>query len=123
MLLLSPQATPSPAVVSGRLVVQGTNATLPFPPGKTEFIIGREDAASNVSPDIDLLEHGGEEGGVSRRHARIFVQDNQIFIEDLNSTNYTYVNQQMLVPEQPHPLNDGDEIQLGRVKLNFYTQR
>lgn len=120
-LLLSPQAPPSPAVVSGRLVVQGTNATLPFPSGKTEIIVGREDPASDVFPDVDLAEHGGDEGGISRRHARIFVQGNQAFIEDLNSTNYTYVNQQVLIPEQPHPLNDGDEIRLGRVKLNFYT--
>jgi hypothetical protein len=122
-MLLPPQGYPPPAVAPGRLVVQDTNASLPFPPGKTEFVVGREDAASSVFPDVDLLDHGGEEGGVSRRHARIFVQDNQIFIEDLNSTNYTYVNQQILVPEQPHPLNDGDEIQLGRIKLDFYTQR
>ncbi len=102
-------------------MVQGTNASLPLPPGKTEIVIGREDPVSNVFPEIDLTAHGGDEGGVSRRHARIVIQGAQVFIEDLNSTNYTYVNQQRLVPGQPHPLNDGDEIRLGRVKLNFYT--
>jgi hypothetical protein len=114
-------AYPPVAAVQGRLVVQGTNATLPFPPGKTEAIVGREDPVSGVFPEIDLTDHGGDEGGVSRQHARIFVQGYQVFIEDLNSTNYTYVNQQRLVPGQPQPLNSGDQVRFGRVKLNYYA--
>lgn len=101
--------------------MQGTNAALSFPPGKVEIIIGREDPVSGVFPEIDLTDHGGDEGGVSRRHARIFMQGAQVFIEDLNSTNYTYVNQQKLMPGQPHPLNNGDEVRVGRVKMNFYA--
>ena len=114
-------AYPAGAAIQGRLVVQSTNATLPFPPGKTEVIVGREDPVSGVFPDIDLTDHGGDEGGVSRRHARTFLQGDRVFIEDLNSTNYTYVNQQRLTPGQPHPLNDGDEVRLGRVRLTFYS--
>jgi pSer/pThr/pTyr-binding forkhead associated (FHA) protein len=105
------------------LAVQDTNVRLPFPPGKTELVVGREDPVSGIFPAIDLTDHGGDEGGVSRKHARIFIQGIQVFIEDLNSTNYTYVNQQKLAPEHPHQLNDGDEIRLGRVKLDFYTER
>ena len=101
------------------MVVQGTNATLPFPPGKTDVIVGREDPVSGIFPDVDLTDHGADEGGVSRRHARVFIQGNQVMIEDLNSTNYTYVNQQRLTPGQPHPLNNGDEVRFGRVKLSF----
>ena len=115
-----PPAYPAPAL-QYQLVVQGTNATLPFPPGRTEIILGREDPVSNVFPDIDLTDHGGDEGGVSRQHARIFIQGAQVSIEDLNSTNYTYVNQQRLTPGQAHPLNSGDEVRLGRVKLNFHS--
>ncbi len=114
-----PPVYPTAGAVSGRLIVQGTNAVLPFPPGKSEILIGREDPVSNIFPDIDLTPHGGDEGGVSRRHARIFAQGNQIFIEDLNSTNYTYVNQQKLTPGQPHPLKDGDEVRLGKVRLTY----
>ena len=114
-------AYPPAAAAQGRLVVQGTNAMLSFPPGKTDIIVGREDPVSGVFPDVDLTDHGGDEGGVSRQHARIVFQGNQILIEDLNSTNYTYVNQQRLTPGQPHPLNDGDEVRLGRVKLSFYV--
>lgn len=114
-----PPPYPTAGAVSGKLVVQGTNAVLPFPPGKSEILIGREDPVSNIFPDIDLTPHGGDEGGVSRRHARIFAQGNQIFIEDLNSTNYTYVNQQKLTPGQPYPLKDGDEVRLGKVRLTY----
>jgi pSer/pThr/pTyr-binding forkhead associated (FHA) protein len=109
------------AAVPGKLVVQGTNATLPFPAGKTEIFVGREDPVSGVFPDIDLTDHGGDEGGVSRKHARVFVQGDQVYIEDLNSTNYTYVNQQKITPGQPHPLSDGDELRFGRVKVNYYA--
>ncbi len=110
---------PAGPAIPGHLVVEATNFTLPFPPGKTDVILGREDPISGVFPDIDLTDHGGDEGGVSRQHARIFVQGTQVFIEDQNSTNYSYVNQQKLTPGQPHPLNDGDELRLGRVKLRF----
>jgi hypothetical protein len=109
------------AGLQGRFIVKGTNASLPFPPGKTELIVGREDPVSAVFPEVDLTDHGGDEGGVSRQHTRIFLQGDQIFIEDLNSTNYTYVNQQRLTPGQPHPLADGDEVRMGRVKMTFST--
>ena len=101
--------------------MQSTNAVLDFPPGKTEIVVGREDPVSGVFPEIDLTDHGGDEGGVSRRHARIFVEGGQIKVEDLNSTNYTHINQQRLTPGQPHPLNDGDVIRFGRVKLTYHS--
>ncbi|MCP4542055.1 MAG: zinc-ribbon domain-containing protein [Chloroflexi bacterium] len=116
----SPPVYSPEATIRGHMVAQRTNVAIPFPPGRTEIIIGREDPVSNVFPEIDLTDHGGDEGGVSRRHARIFVQGDQIFVEDLNSTNYTHVNQQRLTPGHPHPLNDGDELRFGRVKLDFY---
>ncbi|HDQ71270.1 MAG TPA: FHA domain-containing protein, partial [Chloroflexi bacterium] len=110
---------PSPTGIPGRLVVQVSNAAIPFPPGRTELIVGREDPVSNVFPEIDLTDHGGDEGGVSRKHARIFLQGERVLIEDLNSTNYTHVNQQRLTPGQPRPLDPGDEIRFGRVKLTY----
>jgi len=123
----APAASPAPAIhapgtaIPGYLVVQGTHATLRFPPGKIEIIVGRADEASGTCPDVDLSGYGGDEGGVSRQHARIFVQGSQILIEDLHSTNRTYVNQQRLMPGQPHPLRHGDQVRCGQVRLNFYS--
>jgi len=107
--------------VHGRLVIEGTHATLPLPSGKSEVFVGREDPISGYFPDIDLTNHGGDEGGVSRKHARIFVQGNQMMLEDLNSTNFTFINQQKLAPHQPQPLNDGDGLRFGRVKATYYA--
>ncbi|MDZ7261298.1 MAG: FHA domain-containing protein, partial [candidate division KSB1 bacterium] len=86
-------------------------------PQKLEVIIGREDPASNIFPDIDTTTYGGNLCGVSRRHARIVLQGNQYFIEDLNSVNSTFVNKIKLAPKQRFPLNDGDELILGRLKF------
>jgi len=112
---------PAPAmgVVNPRLVVQSSGATLNLAPGKSEYLIGREDPVSGSFPDVDLVPYGGEEGGVSRRHAQILRRGVQFSIEDLNSVNYTFVNRQKVAPGTPHPLNDGDEIRLGRVVLQF----
>ncbi len=112
-----PTAAP-PATAS--LVVQSDNATFDVA-GKSEVLIGREDAASNIFPDIDLTPHGGEEGGVSRMHARLFINGEQYLIEDQNSTNFTFVNRQKLAPKTPTPIKDGDEVRLGRVVLTFHT--
>lgn len=107
------------SVVNPRLVVQTSGATLNLPPGKNEYLIGREDPVSGSYPDVDLVPYGGEEGGVSRRHAQILRRGTTFLIEDLNSVNYTFVNRQKVAPGSPHPLKEGDEIRLGRVVLQF----
>jgi uncharacterized OB-fold protein len=111
------EAAPSPPLSVGpRLVISASGAEIPLPAGD-EVLIGREDPVSGIFPDVDLTPHGGEEGGVSRQHARLIVQGASYFVEDLDSTNYTFVNQQKLAPRTRHPLNDGDEIRCGRVAL------
>jgi hypothetical protein len=109
-----------PRSLEGRLVIPGTNISLPLQLGKVEFIVGREDPIGNIYPDIDLTDYGGDERGVSRQHARITLQENQYYIIDLQSINFTYVNQQRLQPNLPTPLHDGDEIQFGKLKVLFY---
>ncbi len=63
--------------------------------------------------------NGGEDGGVSRLHARIFYDNGQYLLEDENSTNFTFLNRQKLAGKTPTPLHDNDEIRLGRVLLRF----
>jgi hypothetical protein len=117
-----PPAPLAPAVSAEapKLVVEADNTTFDLA-GKTEIVIGREDPVSNIYPDVDLTPHGGEEGGVSRLHAKLFVTSGQYLIEDQNSTNFTFVNRQKLAPKTPTPVKDGDEIRLGRVIMKFQT--
>lgn len=110
----------APSTLNARLIVEADNQEFDLG-GKDNILIGREDAVSNIFPDVDLTPNGGEEGGVSRMHARIFADNGQYMIEDENSTNFTFVNRQRLAPKTPTPLHDNDEIKLGRVLLRFKT--
>ncbi len=64
-------------------------------------LIGRTGAAVGVDCAVDLLLLVGAESsntlrlvaqGVSRRHARVWRQDEEYWVEDLQSTNGTYLN-------------------------------
>ena len=82
-----------------------------------EILIGRLDSANNVYPELDLTADGGFAEGVSRRHARITFRDGIPYIEDLKSTNFTYLNNVRLEPLTPRPMHHGDELRLGTVLL------
>ena len=110
----------APAGLQARLIVEADNQEFDLS-GKDNILIGREDAVSNIYPDVDLTAHGGEDGGVSRLHARIFVENGQYMLEDENSTNFTFLNRQRLAAKTPTPLHDNDEVRLGRVLLRFKT--
>jgi hypothetical protein len=90
-----------------------------FTGDQLSVVVGRADALSGVAPDLDLDSYAGELAGLSRRHARIFIQQDQCWIEDLNSVNGTYLNQQRLTPDKPVSLSDGDLLRLGNVLLTF----
>jgi len=106
------------ATLTARLIVEADNQEFDLS-GKDNIVLGREDAVSNIYPDVDLTPHGGEDGGVSRLHARIFYDNGQYLLEDENSTNFTFLNRQKLAGKTPTPLHDNDEIRLGRVLLRF----
>ena len=88
-----------------------------------ESTIGRWDADNGVFPDVDLDAHDAD-AKVSRRHARIVRNNGAYFIEDLGSTNGTYVNRgRRLLPGNAQLLNDGDEVIVGKTFLRFQITR
>jgi hypothetical protein len=56
---------------------------------------------------------------VSPHHAVITLKDGNYSITDLKSTSGTFVNGQRLPPEVPHPLEQKDSIQIGKVLLAY----
>jgi hypothetical protein len=106
--------------ISGRLVIQESNVSLPIPSGKQTVVIGREDPVSGIFPDIDLDPHGGHEAGVGRKHAQLVFLGGQIHIEDLESVNGTVVNKKRISPNQPHPISDGDELRFGKMVVIYH---
>lgn len=101
-----------------RLVVISTGAELPLP-DQEEITVGREDPSSGIFPDVDLTPYGGEEGGVSRRHARMLYINGEYFVEDLQSTNFTKLDGQRLPAHVRERLEDGARIDFGRVATIF----
>lgn len=98
---------------------RGRSAGKEFIVNEDEAYIGRWDADSGIFPDVDL-DADDPEAKVSRRHARITRRGEQYFIEDLGSTNGTFVNRgRRLLPGDRQPLHDGDEIIIGKTFLRF----
>ena len=87
----------------GRLACGGREMELL--PG--EHVVGREPGASFFLDDST----------VSRRHARIAATRERVTIEDLGSKNGTFVQGRKV--EGLTALADGDEIQIGSVRLSF----
>jgi hypothetical protein len=72
-----------------------------------DIVLGRGDHA-----EIRL-----EDPFASARHARVYEQGNIIVIEDLDSTNGTYLNEELL--QTPRPLHPGDRVRIGDSEFAF----
>jgi len=74
------------------------------------FVIGKEKERVNLTvPDRS----------VSRIHARIIKLEETIYIEDLHSTNGTYLNDLLLVPHEKVKLKQGDLLQFGKAEFSL----
>jgi len=104
-----------------RLVIErGKSIGKQFMLSSAESYIGRWDADGGIFPDVDL-DSDDPEAKVSRRHARITFNDGKYVLEDLGSTNGTFVNRgKRLSPGTRQPLKDGDEIIVGKTFLRFH---
>lgn len=92
----------------GSLVVrQGPHAGMSYPLSGRQMVIGREEGM-----DITLQDPES-----SRRHALISWQGGQFVIEDLGSTNGTFVNGIQITA--PQVLSPGDSIGIGQTSLVF----
>jgi diguanylate cyclase (GGDEF)-like protein len=79
-----------------------------YPLGSDEIVVGR---GSDCDIQIDR-------DSVSRKHARVFQFGDQWFVEDLGSTNGSYIND---VPIQKSPLRDSDYVKIGSAIFKFLT--
>jgi hypothetical protein len=116
-------AAVEPTLASGihsMLVIErGGGQNSEFPLSNEESQIGRWDADNGIFPDVDLDAFDAD-AKVSRRHARIIFKNGAHLVEDLGSTNGTFVNRgRRLLPGSPQSLNDGDEIIVGKTFLRF----
>ncbi|TYL54985.1 FHA domain-containing protein [Nocardioides sp. BGMRC 2183] len=91
------RGTPTQAVV-----VQGVNSGIIADLAAAPILIGRgNDAAIKLDDDY-----------VSTRHARIVASGDQWYVEDLGSTNGTYLGSQRIT--QPVPIGLGSQVRIGK---------
>ena len=87
------------------VIIEGPSAGLELTIKQQETVIGRDEQA-----DFSI-----NSPSVSRRHARIVQHNGQFYIEDLGSSNGTFVNGERV--QQSTALHNGDKIALGQATL------
>lgn len=97
-----------------------TNTLIDVPPNLSVIHIGKPN--DRIPPDIDVSGFKDSEV-VSRVHADIRVEGDSYYIEDVGSSNGTYVNNIPLAAGNRHRLRAGDRIALGKGdKVSFIVQ-
>lgn len=85
-------------------------------PDEDSFLIQQSDVLVGRDPNCKV--HIPNET-ISAQHARIYLIDQNWWIQDLNSTNGTFLNDERI--EQPCILTNNDLVQVGNVKLLVHT--
>ncbi len=86
-------------------------------PGKTFLLESEETTVGrDLSNDIPISDPE-----VSRRHARFFIQNDNAFVEDLGSTNGTFLNGERI--DSPQQLRKGDVITFGESVVMAYDKQ
>lgn len=104
---------------ASQLVLETSDGNTLEVPEKDEIVIGREDPISEVFPDVDLTDLDGMENGVSRKHAVIHRAGADYTVEDMGSTNGTYINRKKIQPHSPQTIKPGDELRFGKLSLKL----
>lgn len=84
-----------------------------------QVVLGRVAEGEIRQPDIDLSAFQAYQAGVSRHHALIRRQGQQLTITDLNSSNGTRVNGKRIPPNQPVSIHHGDVVSLGKLRIQI----
>ncbi len=86
---------------------------------KKSNLIGRTSQSRGIHPELDL----GSDNGISRRHAQLTTDGSRWFVEDLGSSNGTFVAPPGPLPKTPIPVGQKKEIAPDdRVYLGAWTR-
>ncbi|WP_457556624.1 FHA domain-containing protein [Candidatus Harpocratesius sp.] len=110
---LSSPVTPVASISTAYLEIPRIGAKIMIPPNVSRFRIGRNEiqgAATQALPDLNAYKNISRKRENSE-HFIIHYQNGQYSIEDIHSTNGTYIGTMKLGPGvPPQPLKDGDKI-------------
>lgn len=86
----------------------------------TSILVGRTSRSRGIHPDIDL----GADNGISRRHCQLTTDGTRWWVEDLGSSNGTYLGSS-IGPLPKDPVPPGEKREIGpddRVFLGAWTR-
>jgi len=115
----APTAAPASPKITLQIMNSGRRINLDI---GDDLLIGRKDNARGIFPDVDLGLDGGYDAGVSRRHAILAYKQDIYTIEDLGSSNGTFVNGLRLAPQTPTRIKHSDELKCGTllIRVEFH---
>lgn len=88
-----------------------------YPEGKTlGLLVNTQITIGKKKEEVNLVL---EDASVSRMHARVIKDNDQFYLEDLNSTNGTYKNGLRMQPYEKRKLEPEDEIRFGKVVVIY----
>lgn len=94
------------------------------PPGRLKVIEPAEHRGHtyDLGDELTVGRAGGcqvilDDTYVSQLHARVFRRDGQLYVEDLGSTNGTYVNRKKVTA--PISIRKGDRVQVGKTVMEL----
>ena len=99
-------------------IIQPLGVSWEMPIGGDTMLIGRHSEPEGLVPDLDLAFYDPD-AYVSRRHATITRNGHHYELIDLGSDNGTSVNDVRLPAHAAHTLRNGDQIQIGKIALQF----
>jgi sigma-B regulation protein RsbU (phosphoserine phosphatase) len=82
----------------------------------TRFVLSGQQAIIGRSADCEVPL---DVPAISRRHAAILQQQGQFFVEDLQSRNGTYLNDERVIDRRP--LSDGDQLMICDQMFRFHS--
>lgn len=88
-----------------------TGEPISLPENQATITLGKPNHTS--PPDVDL-SHLSDSEIISRQHAKLHIEAETYYIEDLGSSNGTYINRDCVSKGQRHEIAVGDVIALGK---------
>lgn len=86
---------------------------------KTQYVLLPEDGKYNIGKITDGLDAVIIESTISRVHAKITMEDENLYITDMGSTNGTYINEENIQPHTRIEIKIGDLLRFANVSYTF----
>lgn len=115
----APEAVSARPVATMALVHAASGQRFPLESGRDEFLVGRIDPVTGITPEINLGPLDTARS-LSRRHAKLLRQGALLFVrEEVGTANGTFINGQRLATGTATPVKPGDRLRFGTIDVEL----